>query len=87
MVTNYYRSMKSTTPLEVKTHYHTAAKVEIGMILVCVLVSLLVLVYDLVKFCKSVRDYCSNKKQQIIDDSEAKIIKVENITTMQFDTE
>ena len=59
MVTNYYRSMKSTTASEIKSHYHTAAKIEIGMILVCVVVSVLVLIYDMFLFCKWVKSKCS----------------------------
>ena len=80
MVTSYYRSMKSTSPLQVKSHYLTAAKLEIGMIVVCMIVSFLVLVYDLVKFCKWLSwKYCKSK-QKIVDKQEKKI---ENINLTQ----
>ena len=61
MVTNYYSGLHSTTPIEEKSHYHTAAKVEIGMILACVLVSFLVLIYDLGIFFQKIKEKYENK--------------------------
>ena len=68
MVTNYYRSMKSTTPLNVKSRLHTAAIVELGVIGFCVLISFAVLVYELVLFFKKVHKYCRKKKKRIKDE-------------------
>ena len=54
--------MKSTTPLEEKAHLNTAAHVELGAIVVCVVVSFAVLVYELVAFFKKVCKCKRNKK-------------------------
>ena len=52
ITTNYYRSMKSTTPIEVKAHLHTAAIVELSALGICVVVSLAVAVYEFVNFIR-----------------------------------
>ena len=62
LVTNYYRSMKSTTSLEVKARLHIAAKLEISMIVICVIVSFLVLVYEIIKLFKEIYRNLKNKK-------------------------
>ena len=67
MVTNYYRSMKSTTPLEIKSRMHTAATIEIVAIVICVVISFVVLVYELVQFFRKI---CKdNQKKKILNDS------------------
>ena len=54
MVSNYYRSMKSTTPLEEKAKINTAAMIEVIVIMVCVVVSLVALVYEIVKLLRKI---------------------------------
>ena len=44
--------MKSTTPIEVKAHLHTAAIVELSALGICVVVSLAVAVYEFVNFIR-----------------------------------
>ena len=61
--TNYYRSMKSTTPIEVKSHLHTAAIVELSALAVCVVVSLAVGVYEFVNFIRK----CFKNKKKLSD--------------------
>ena len=63
MVTSYYRSMKSTTPMEEKAHLNTAAHVELGAIVVCLVISFVVLVYELVKFFQKVCKECKRNKK------------------------
>lgn len=47
LTTNYYRSMKSNTPMIVKAHIHTPAIIEIVMITLCVFMGLGVLVKEI----------------------------------------
>ena len=49
-VTNYYRSMKSNTPMGTKAHIHTPVYIELSLISLCVVVSLGVAVYDVYRF-------------------------------------
>ena len=75
--TNYYRSMKSTTPIEIKSHLHSAAIVELSAIAVCVVVSLAVGVYELVRFIQK----CT-KKKKLLDERHPT-----DISEVQFNTE
>jgi hypothetical protein len=43
--TNYYRSMKSTTPLHIKARINTPAILELVMIVACVGISVLAVIY------------------------------------------
>lgn len=45
LVANYYRSMKSTTPLEITATIYAPAILELALILCCIVVSFFVLVY------------------------------------------
>ena len=49
LTTNYYRSMKSNTPMLLKAHIHTPAIVEIVLITICLFLSMGVLTYEIVK--------------------------------------
>lgn len=49
---NYYRSMKLNTPIQVKSKLTTVSIIELIMISICVLISALVLVYEIVKNVK-----------------------------------
>lgn len=44
--TNYYRSMKSTTPLEIKARIYAPALLELSLIVVCVGISVLAVLYE-----------------------------------------
>lgn len=46
LVTNYYRSMKSNTPIEEKARIKTPAYIELALIALCLLVSFCVLVCE-----------------------------------------
>ena len=56
LTTNYYRSMKSNTPMLVKAHIHVPAMVEIVLIALCVFVSMLVLTYEIVQMVKKFKE-------------------------------
>jgi hypothetical protein len=49
LATNYYRTMKSNTPLLIKAHLHSLALLEIIMIALCVFMSMSVLAYEVYK--------------------------------------
>ena len=44
---NYYRSMKSTTPIEIKARLYTPALLQLMLILFCIILSFFVLVYEI----------------------------------------
>lgn len=46
LTTNYYRSMKSTTPMEVKGKIYGPAVIELILVMGCIVVSFFVLVYE-----------------------------------------
>ena len=48
--------------MEEKAHMNTAAHVELGAIVVCLVVSFLVLIYELVKFFQKVCKECIRNK-------------------------
>jgi|JI10StandDraft_1071094.scaffolds.fasta_scaffold113764_2 hypothetical protein len=53
LTTNYYRSMKSTTPMEIKGRIYTPAIIELILMVCCIGISFVVLayeVYQLIKF-------------------------------------
>lgn len=43
--TNYYRSMKSTTPLDIKARINAPAILELVLIVICVGISVLAVIY------------------------------------------
>jgi hypothetical protein len=45
LTTNYYRGMKSTTPLEIKGRIYTPAIIELVLMISCIAVSFFVLAY------------------------------------------
>lgn len=47
LTTNYYRSMKSTTPMEIKGRIFNPALIELVMIVLCLVLSFLVLIYEI----------------------------------------
>lgn len=55
LITNYYRTMKSTTPLQIKAKIHSPALLQLSLIFSCLFVSIVVLIYDTylrMKLCK-----------------------------------
>lgn len=52
LTANYYRSMKSTTPLEVKARIYTPAIIELVMITLCVGISVLAVGYETFLFIR-----------------------------------
>lgn len=63
LTANYYRSMKSNTPLSIKSRQHTFAVVELVMILLCVVVSAVVLVVEVVQWG---RELCLSRRNRRI---------------------
>ena len=53
LVSNYYRNMKSNTEIGIKARLYTAAKLEIALIVLCIVVSLGVLVKDIYQIAKN----------------------------------
>jgi hypothetical protein len=53
-VAMYYRSMKSTTAPAVVASIYSPAKLEFGLLFICLFVSILVLVYDSYLFIKEI---------------------------------
>lgn len=49
---NYYRSMKSNTAEEIRAHLTIPCYIEIGVILICVVFSFIVMLYDLTTWIK-----------------------------------
>ncbi len=47
LVTNYYRSMKSNTPMEIKGKIFSPALIELALILISVGVSAVILLYEI----------------------------------------
>lgn len=47
LTTNYYRTMKSTTPIEVKGRIYTPAIIELILMVTCMGVSFVVLAYEI----------------------------------------
>lgn len=47
LTTNYYRSMKSTTPLEIKGRIFNPALIELILIVLCMVLSFFVLMYEI----------------------------------------
>lgn len=45
LTTNYYRAMKSNTPIEIKAHLHFPAIFQTVLIAICVVFSLISLLY------------------------------------------
>lgn len=57
--TNYYRSMKSNTPLDVKGRIYAPALMELILMVTCIGVSFIVLIYEVYQMIKEWR----NKKR------------------------
>lgn len=55
LVTNYYRNMKSTTPLKIKAKIFVPALIELVLIVVCIAVSLIILIYEIYELVKEWR--------------------------------
>ena len=68
--TNYYVSMKSTTPLNVKAHYHTAAILEIVAITLCMVVSFAMVIYTIYKKCRLAKTMNAKEMQMRTNVSE-----------------
>ena len=56
LTTNYYRSMKSTTPIEVKGRIYGPAIVELILMVTCIGISFVVLVYEIYHLIKEWRN-------------------------------
>ncbi len=52
LTTNYYRGMKSTTPMEIKGRIYTPAIIELVLMMSCIALSFLVLVYEIYQIIK-----------------------------------
>ncbi len=52
LTTNYYRAMKSTTPMEIKGRIYTPAIIELIMMVSCIGVSFIVLIYEIYQMIK-----------------------------------
>lgn len=59
LTTNYYRSMKSNTSLEVKGRIYTPAIIELILIISCIGISFIVLAYEIYLIIKS----CKKRKE------------------------
>ena len=77
-VCNFYSSMKANEPLELKSRRFTPARLQIAMIIICVLVSAICLAYELYKFIKA---KCGDKtvlsRVKVMDKPEVQINKTE----------
>jgi hypothetical protein len=52
LTTNYYRGMKSTTPLEIKGRIYTPAIIELVLIMLCIGFSFFVLSFEVYKLIR-----------------------------------
>jgi hypothetical protein len=52
LTTNYYRGMKSTTPMEIKGRIYTPAIIELVLMMACIVLSFLVLAYEIYQIIK-----------------------------------
>lgn len=68
LTTNYYRSMKSTTPIEVKGRIYTPAIIELILMVSSIGISFIVLVYEIYQMIKEwrVQKKTSNKNKKIL---------------------
>ena len=74
----YYRSMKSNTPSQEVAYIHDPARLEIAAILICMIVSLVVLVYDFYQF---VRECIKSKDNHAEDHHQAKADQTDPISS------
>lgn len=59
MVANYYRSMKANTPIEIKGYIFVPVLVLFGLIVVCIVLSLAKLVYEIYS---DLKEFCYKKR-------------------------
>ena len=71
--------MKANEPLELKSRRFTPARLEIAMIIICVIVSAICLAYELYKFIKAKGgDKKVLSRDKVMDKSEIKIRRTDN---------
>lgn len=62
---NYYRSIKSNTPMEIKARIYGPAILELVMIVICVTIAVLVLAYEIcIAVAECIRD---NRQSKIVN--------------------
>ena len=76
MVGNYYRSMKSTTALPDKVRIHTPSMIVLGCLGICVIVSSVVLTYEIIN---RIKEACRGNKSNRVRPQE------ESVQTMRPD--
>ena len=63
LVTNFYRNMKQTTEIEIKAKIFAPALIELILIVLCIIFSLIILVYEIYEFVREWR--WKNKKKTV----------------------
>ncbi len=65
LTTNYYRSMKSNTPMNIKGRIYTPAVIELILLISCIAVSFIILAYEIYQIIKILRSKKATKTKSI----------------------